>query len=144
MTPERFSALLEAYGADPRRWPADERAAAGRFATGQKAEQAEAAALDRLLDAATVPAPAPGLRTRVLAAMTSASADEGRRSGRGIAGLFSGWRLAALGAAAACGAALPMVLYPSLAERREDLAALAEVQALYGTALPENDWEPVL
>jgi hypothetical protein len=36
-----------------------------------------------------------------------------------------------------------MVLYPSLAERREDLAALAEVQALYGTALPENEWEPV-
>jgi hypothetical protein len=70
MNIERFKALVEAYGANPVRWPEAERDAAIAFATitpdAQRALD-EAAALDRLLDAAgTVPATR-ALEERVLA-----------------------------------------------------------------------------
>lgn len=50
----RFAALLDAYGAEPRRWPADERAQALAFAAddpGAPALLAAAATLDALIDA---------------------------------------------------------------------------------------------
>jgi hypothetical protein len=53
MTTERFLALLAAYGAEPRRWPEAERAAALAFLASAPAEvratHAEASALDAAL-----------------------------------------------------------------------------------------------
>ena len=67
----RLGQLLEAYGADPGRWPGAERSeararlgAAGDLAT----LQAEAATLDRLLDQAPLPLPSPTLMADILAA----------------------------------------------------------------------------
>lgn len=54
MDATRFEAIVEAYGAEPRRWPEAERAAAEAFArtdAGQRA-LAEARALDAALDSA--------------------------------------------------------------------------------------------
>lgn len=60
MTPERLEAILSAYGAQPARWPEEEREACeALIARSERARAAlaEAAHLDRLLDAAP-PAPA--------------------------------------------------------------------------------------
>ena len=57
----RFQALLEAYGAEPGRWPAQERAEAQALlaTSAEAAALREAAArLDALLDLAPAPAPA--------------------------------------------------------------------------------------
>jgi ferric-dicitrate binding protein FerR (iron transport regulator) len=58
----RFEALLDAYGAEPRRWPADRRAAAEAFlarSSEAQALHAAAARLDALIDTAAIePAPA--------------------------------------------------------------------------------------
>ena len=55
MTPERFHALLDSCGADLRRWPEAERDAARALLAsdpaGLRAAHAEAAMLDRDLDA---------------------------------------------------------------------------------------------
>jgi hypothetical protein len=70
MDRERFEQLLEAYGADPRRWPADERAAAEAFAA-QNADAAnalrEARALDAALDQGRAVPDTTGLAARILA-----------------------------------------------------------------------------
>jgi hypothetical protein len=80
-----FRALVEAYGAEPRRWPAERRDWAldmlARHAEA-RAVQAEAARLDGLLEAAR-PASAPAdLIGRVLAAAPTA---------RGVASRDEGW-----------------------------------------------------
>lgn len=65
VTADRVRALLDAYGADPGRWPEAERAAARRLVAADPAlaaEFAEAAAVDTLLDALPDPAPSPALR----------------------------------------------------------------------------------
>jgi hypothetical protein len=70
MNAERFERLLDAYGAEARRWPAAEREAAAAFAAtaeGQAA-MAEARELEMLLDAAPALQPSHDLRSRVLAA----------------------------------------------------------------------------
>lgn len=51
MDRERFDTLLEAYGADFARWPANERAAGAAFAARHGAELAEAIKSARALDA---------------------------------------------------------------------------------------------
>ncbi len=67
----RLLELLDAYGADPRRWPAGERAAAEAL-IAESAEAAnlreDAAALDMLMDLSAAPAPSPELMVQVLAA----------------------------------------------------------------------------
>ena len=74
MTPARFIALTEAYGADRRRWPESERAMADAFAVQQPdlARQALADAddLDALLFASRPLQPSAALRDRVIAAAT--------------------------------------------------------------------------
>ncbi|MCR9219124.1 MAG: hypothetical protein NXI21_02750 [Alphaproteobacteria bacterium] len=71
MTEARFERLTAAYGADPARWPASERAAAAAFVQADREAAApllaEAAALDQAL--ATARAAAPTLSPRTLAAM---------------------------------------------------------------------------
>jgi hypothetical protein len=76
MTPDRLLEILDAYGADPRRWPAAERTDAeallARSVEARRAQD-EARRLDRLL--ASVPAPAaPPLDTALLAARVIANA----------------------------------------------------------------------
>lgn len=55
MDRERFEQLVAAYGGDPRRWPADERAAGEAYAAQDAEARAlllQAGALDRVLDSA--------------------------------------------------------------------------------------------
>ena len=71
MNPERFAVLVDAYGADPSRWPAGERAAAEAFAASAAAPKSalsDASELDRALDrlpAEEIPA---ALHARILEA----------------------------------------------------------------------------
>ncbi|MEM5368713.1 hypothetical protein V4C53_22120 [Paraburkholderia azotifigens] len=75
MTPERFRAIVDAYGADARHWPADERAAAKAWAGQHRGEAdaalAQAAQLDAWLAGDTVAAPDPALTRRVIASAPS-------------------------------------------------------------------------
>lgn len=90
----RFEALLDAYGAEPRRWPADRRAAAEALlarSAEARAMQASAARLDALLDTAAIePAPA-HLVGRVIAAAPQPKVARG--------GWFAGWLKPATGLA---------------------------------------------
>ncbi len=66
--------LLESYGANPERWPADRRQAALQYLEGSAEARAlceEAADLDAALDQAAVPAPAPELMAAILSAATA-------------------------------------------------------------------------
>lgn len=71
MDRERFAGLVEAYGADFRRWPAETRASAAAFAAQDadaSALMAEARALDATLDVVRdVEPPTEGLAARILA-----------------------------------------------------------------------------
>ncbi|NUA25700.1 hypothetical protein [Cupriavidus basilensis] len=88
MTPERFRALTESYGADPARWPEGERAAGQAMAAapGHLGALAEAAALDRLLAAHQVAAPEVALQRRI-AASAPAPRAPWWWSGLGLAGV---------------------------------------------------------
>jgi hypothetical protein len=72
VTMERLAALLDAYGAQPARWPAAEREAAEALIARSDAARdafAEAARLDAALDAAAPPPPADRLAFRLRALM---------------------------------------------------------------------------
>ncbi len=98
MTPARFIALTEAYGADRRRWPETEREMAEVFAVrhlelvGQAL--ADADGLDALLFASRPLQPSAALRDRVIAA---AAVRQGRKTWRNRLGLAmgAGWAAAA-------------------------------------------------
>lgn len=103
MNAERFSQLVEAYGADARRWPVSERAAAEAFRLARPDEGArllaEADAIDGLLHAAPRPVVSHALRERVLAAAA------GQTMRRPLFGLRPGrlaWLSGGAFAAAAC------------------------------------------
>ncbi len=88
MTETRFRAVLDAYGADPARWPEAERAAATAFLAAHPQVATallDAAALDQRLDAAPTQDPSAALMGRVLAAAPSAGAGAG-------AGVGARWR----------------------------------------------------
>jgi hypothetical protein len=71
ITLERFGAIVDAYGASPMRWPAEERAAAEALlaASAQaRAMLADARMLDGMLAAAPVEAPSDALVARLMAA----------------------------------------------------------------------------
>lgn len=66
--------LLESYGADPERWPAEQRQAALDSIEGSaeaRALCAQAGDLDAMLNRAAAPAPAPELMAAILAAATA-------------------------------------------------------------------------
>lgn len=96
MSLERLAAILDAYGAADRRWPAEERAAALALVEASpqaRAMLARAAELDRLLDAAPAgEPPSAALRHAVLRTAPRAPAPTPRRLG---------WRAAAAVALAA-------------------------------------------
>ena len=73
---DRFRELLDAYGAEPRRWPANERAMAEALLAREpeaRALRAKAAAIDGLLDRATPLSP-PIIDAEVLAGRITANA----------------------------------------------------------------------
>nr|WP_206955643.1 hypothetical protein [Trinickia acidisoli] len=110
MTPQRFAQIVDAYGADPHRWPEGERAAACAFAQAYpheaQARLAAAAALDACLSADTVAPAGRSLQRRIVASAGAASTASrrparGARPGRwwlpgaaiagaGVAGLVAG------------------------------------------------------
>lgn len=118
MTLPRFTALVDAYGAEASRWPERERDAALALLAASPEARAlrEAAAhLDARL-ALPVAAPPPGLRAGVLRAIAAPTAGEGlaellRALWRGM----GGWRVAApaFAASLALGVALGATLQPA-------------------------------
>ncbi|WP_420479501.1 hypothetical protein [Brevundimonas sp. FT23028] len=109
MTAERFIALVAAYGADERRWPESERAAARAFKAAQpgaaRAALLEADALDALLHAAPTPQVSAALRDRVIASAATAGLKAGRRERHWLDRLTlifgAGWAAAACAGVAA-------------------------------------------
>jgi hypothetical protein len=97
MTPERFQAIVDVYGADPRRWPAAERADAQARAAQHTAEAdaalLEAAGIDAWLARDTVEPPSLALTQRIAA---SAPAPARRRRPRAAA-WWSGAAVAGVG-----------------------------------------------
>lgn len=93
---ERFAALLEAYGAEPARWPEAERAAARRFeaAHPQTAEPllAEARALDRAIDRALQAHAASALSPAARAALHRDARTSAPPPPRSLAARLAGWR----------------------------------------------------
>lgn len=108
ITLARLRALLDSYGADPTRWPADERVAALVLLQADpqaRALREEAARLDAALDGWVIAAPSAGLAARVLASAPAPREHWLRRLWEDI----GGWRLAApaFAASLALGALLP-------------------------------------
>lgn len=119
MTPERFRALLESYGADLERWPEAERAAAHALLahTRPELEQllAEARSLDRWLDSHAVIAPGPALVDRVVADLQARHAPWWRNAswwpGLGLAGVgLAGSVVGALAVSVALRSVVPPAL----------------------------------
>ena len=85
MTEDRIKELAEAYGADPRRWPDAERAAAKAFLDENRARADrllfDARQIDFALDTAPRPLVSEALRAKVLAA-----AEDGRKRPSGVFG----------------------------------------------------------
>jgi hypothetical protein len=112
MNIQRFEQLVEAYGADPKRWPSSEREAARALAHAQ-AEHCgpllEAAhVLDQALDCAPVGAPSLALRERVIGAAPRGRAS---RFGLGRGGpSWLWWPSAGLAAACAAGVLFGVVV----------------------------------
>lgn len=108
MSLQRLAAICAAYGGDPRRWPAAERAAAQALAASSSEARsliAQAAALDQALDAEPARPVPPALRARVLAAMPRGRE---RLTAREFFIEFFSWRpaLPALALALVCGIAV--------------------------------------
>lgn len=92
MTQERFLEILEAYGADPARWPEAEREAAQAYADAHPELVAQAIETERELDALLGPAEAevsPLLEARIL-----------RHAPQPRPAVFANWRLTGAVAAA--------------------------------------------
>jgi hypothetical protein len=96
MTPERFRQIVEAYGADSRRWPLQERAAAQAWAQSHRTQAGlaldEAAGIDAWLAADKVDPPGASLQQRIVDRAPLRPADRsGRRrlwwSGAAVAGV---------------------------------------------------------
>jgi hypothetical protein len=90
MTPERFTALVEAYGGRPERWPDGEREAA--LALNARSPEArarcdDASRLDRLLDALPAGVPSPELAARIMAGTPRAASLRRRHVGTAAATL---------------------------------------------------------
>lgn len=84
MTPERFCALLDAYGADLQRWPEAERSAAHLLAAQDVPELRrlliDAASLDSVLDKHQVALPDDALMRRIVSTATAPSSTSTSKS----------------------------------------------------------------
>jgi hypothetical protein len=116
MTAERFRALIDAYGADPRRWPQAERAPAQEWAERDGADPdhalADAAMLDRLLASHVVTAPHSRLLSRIVA-----SAPTRRASRHKATWWWSGFGFAGIGLAGVAAGALAVSIFATILDR---------------------------
>jgi len=120
MTMERLEAVLAAYGAQPARWPADEREAAEALIAASDAARgafADAARLDAALDAAAPPPPADRLAWRLRALMphretvvAPAAPSEAARRRTGARSAASLARAAAVAAAVLSGVGIGLAI----------------------------------
>jgi hypothetical protein len=101
MTLDRLRAIVDAYGADPARWPVAERAAGEALlagSAGARALVAAAADLDAALDSVPALQPTPAMRAAVLAAAPRPPAPSLRarlnEGWREFVAELGGWRLA--------------------------------------------------
>jgi hypothetical protein len=109
MTSERFLALIAAWGADARRWPESERAAAQAYADAHpaavRAVLAEADAVDALLHLSRPLQPSMALRDRVIASAAEAGLQVRRQGRRWLdrlaLALGAGWAVATCAGVAA-------------------------------------------
>lgn len=127
-----FAALLDAYGAEPARWPADRRDAAWAFleADAQAAAAAEVAVrLDALLSIAVAPRPSPRLRSAILAAPRPSRAGRDPWPWLKGAGLAAGLT-AGLAAAGAAGVVAGLAARPLMAPSHSAGADALEEAAL--------------
>lgn len=123
MNRDRFEQILEAYGADPRRWPDAEREAAQAFAAADGAEAIKVAtALDAALDLARDEAPPSDLLTARILKQRARATD---------------WRGPALGLAACALLGVVVGFGGGLATTRADQADALLAAAL---AEPIEDW----
>lgn len=144
---ERLRELIDAYGADPHRWPEGEREEAAVFAEGSPEAQrlqAEARRLDAVLAQAPDPALSPTLGTKILAL---ADTPQDRPGSAAILPFrlnpsFLLPRLTSLAAAGILGFMVGGSMvgesnYPGTnsEDNRVDISAL-----IYGTDLEEEDW----
>lgn len=138
----RLAELLDAYGADPRRWPAAERAAAQALLVASPEAlglQQRAALLDDALDQYTPTPPAPALHQALLAAAVLPRRPRWRDMWADFWRDLGGWRVVgpAFAASLVLGALLPLVLDETAVDLPdEDL--IAAVQMV--DELPE--WTP--
>jgi hypothetical protein len=109
MNIERFRTMVEAYGANPARWPEADRVAALLFAEQSAEARAalqEAAAFDSLLDMAETQAATQALEDRILATFVERGA-EGRASWFTLRWIPAAAIACSLALGLAVGAALP-------------------------------------
>ncbi|MEX3932371.1 hypothetical protein AB4Y32_11245 [Paraburkholderia phymatum] len=94
MTPERFRAIVDAYGADARHWPASERADASAWADQHRSEadalRAEAARIDAWLASNSVEAPDAAFVERIVASAPAPAPASARKRPRWLT--LPGWR----------------------------------------------------
>lgn len=106
-TLEAVKRCFEHYGADPARWPAEQRKAYGAYADADELAEArtEASALDGFLGAATAPHMNKALPSEIMAAFDAEIAQGAKRTGfdfnRFLSGVFAWSRFAPVGAVAA-------------------------------------------
>ena len=124
MTPERFRALLDSCGADLRRWPEAERDAARALLAsdpaGLRTTHAEAALLDRHLDAHEIAAPGSALIDRIAGSAGSAASAGRARSWWRVEPFWprAGWAFTGLAGAVAGALVVSVALgdnYPAAA-----------------------------
>ena len=128
MTRERLAQLIEAYGADPARWPESEREDALALISSSPQAAAlrlRAAALDGLLDQASAHEPSPELKAEILA---RAAAPRWRAVSSTLWPFGPIWRpAAALALAAVLGLATGLVAPPPFVTDQASTAVYAEI-----------------
>ena len=141
MNQARFSELLDAYGADPQRWPAAERGPAQALLDASPEAtrlRLQAALLDDALDQYTLAPPPAALRQRLLSAALLPRQRSWRDSLAELWRDLGGWHLAApaFAASLALGALLPLMLDESVVDLPdEDLIAAVQL-------MDELEWTP--
>ena len=135
MNAERFAAIVDTYGAEPRRWPSAERREAEAFAASADGRRLmrSAVVLDDALLAHEAPAPSPGLRARVLEARPQPR--------RGLLSVFRwrpDWAPAGLAAAGLAGVLFGAALSQGWTDPRTE-ALLLETETFDLAALTGGD-----
>lgn len=145
MTMTRFGALIEAYGAAPARWPAEQRAEAQAYLAAHEEARtllAEEARLDRLLDAVPDLAPSAALKAKILARASAARAGGGVIS-RAVKTLWpeasSAWPAGVLAASMALGALIG-IFAPAITEAGQELSA-GDVVSYAFSAIDTSEWQ---